>query len=355
MKYTLGIIVLFVSLSSWICSYTYSQTKSPRITKYELGVGLATDDFQLVKATTEFTSDVPRIVGAFQVEDVSVKTNVKGVWVAEDSGDVAPPNYEIAEKILTISDSSPVTFSLSKPTKGWPTGKYRLDVYINDKLAKSVAFNINPSLDKKQDKVGGGNNNALIGAWRGREGNLLVKNDGILIYKGETYNYTIQNKMINLTNNEESLLVPYQLTNDTLVVEVNDQPMTFTRTSEDELGTESHQTNSNGHDLVGKWCYMANVNASNGGRMSNRCFTLYENGTYEYYSETSSSGAYGSSASQESDSGTWTATETSITANSQSMGTITYSLEKRNHPKTGDPMLVIDGDAYVTFNQRPSW
>jgi hypothetical protein len=228
-------------------------------------------------------------------------------------------------------------------------------VYINDKLAKSVAFNINPSLDKKQDKVGGGNNNALIGAWRGREGNLLVKNDGILIYKGETYNYTIQNKMINLTNNEESLLVPYQLTNDTLVVEVNDQPMTFTRTSEDELGTESHQTNSNGHDLVGKWCYMANVNASNGGRMSNRCFTLYENGTYEYYSETSSSGAYGSSASQESDSGTWTATETSITANSQSMGTITYSLEKRNHPKTGDPMLVIDGDAYVTFNQRPSW
>jgi hypothetical protein len=100
---------------------------------------------------------------------------------------------------------------------------------------------------------------------------------------------------------------------------------------------------------------MSNVNASNGGRMSNRCFTLYEDGTYQYYAETSSSGEYGSSASQESDSGTWSATQTTITANSQTNGVHTYNLEKRNHPKTNDPMLVLDGDAYVTYGPKPSW
>ena len=83
--------------------------------------------------------------------------------------------------------------------------------------------------------------------------------------------------------------------------------------------------------------------------------TLYENGTYEYYSETSSSGPVASSASQESDSGTWTATANTITRNSRSQGTATYSLEKRNHPKTGDPMLVLDGDTYVTYGQRRPW
>ena len=100
---------------------------------------------------------------------------------------------------------------------------------------------------------------------------------------------------------------------------------------------------------------MSNVNSNSGGRMSNRCFTLYENGTYEYYSETSSSGPVASSASQESDSGTWTATSTTITRNSRSLGTETYSLERRNHPKTGDPMIVFDGDAYVTYSPRRPW
>ena len=27
----------------------------------------------------------------------------------------------------------------------------------------------------------------------------------------------------------------------------------------------------------------------------------------------------------------------------------------RTHPKTGDPMIIVDGDAYVTATQRPPW
>jgi hypothetical protein len=108
-------------------------------------------------------------------------------------------------------------------------------------------------------------------------------------------------------------------------------------------------------DIAGKWCYMSNIYASTGGRISNRCFTLNPNGTYEYYGETSSSGQYGSAASQESDRGTWTATGTTLDANSAKYGKRTYRLEKKNHPKTKDPMLVIEGEAYVTYYQKASW
>ena len=56
---------------------------------------------------------------------------------------------------------------------------------------------------------------------------------------------------------------------------------------------------------------------------------------------------FGGATSQSADRGTWTATETSITASSASGRITTYVLEKRNHPKNNDPMLVLDGQAFV--------
>ena len=37
------------------------------------------------------------------------------------------------------------------------------------------------------------------------------------------------------------------------------------------------------------------------------------------------------------------------------LGVTTYVLEKRNHPKNNEPMLVLDGQAFVTFYQKPPW
>lgn len=132
------------------------------------------------------------------------------------------------------------------------------------------------------------------------------------------------------------------------------------RTNEPSSQSRQSQPNTRNNgdiaqELVGKWCYLANIQARDGGRMSERCFILNANGTYQYHSETSNSNPYGGSSSQTDDSGRWSATATTITAQSNSGETNTYSLEKRNHPKTGDPMLIVDGDAYVTFFQRQPW
>lgn len=44
-----------------------------------------------------------------------------------------------------------------------------------------------------------------------------------------------------------------------------------------------------------------------------------------------------------------------LVGQSQSEGLVQYSLELMNHPKTGDPMLVIDGDWFVTATPREPW
>ena len=51
----------------------------------------------------------------------------------------------------------------------------------------------------------------------------------------------------------------------------------------------------------------------------------------------------------------WSATATSITAYSNTNGTTTFRLEKRNHPKNNDPMLVLDGEAFVSYYQKAPW
>ncbi len=205
-----------------------------------------------------------------------------------------------------------------------------------------------------EGSTGRGKGGGLVGYWKSDQYTAQVKDNGTVVINGETFSYRVQGNVITLTGNEGSIDVQFELSGDTLITVFNGQRTVYTRVPEGPDG-EGRSGGSLPRELIGKWCYMSNVNAGNGGRMSNRCFTLRPDGTYQYYSETSSSGAYGGSASQESDSGTWSATATTITANSRTNGRQTYRLEKRNHPKTGDPMLVLDGDAYVTYNQRPPW
>jgi len=166
----------------------------------------------------------------------------------------------------------------------------------------------------------------------------------------------VKGNIITLADSEGSMQFPFQLSGDSLNVMVNGELVVYKRIGEGSgPGPRAVTAGANPPELFGKWCYMSNVNTGSGGRISNRCFTLYENGTYEYYNETSSSGPVASSGSQESDGGTWDCDGNNDYEDSRTLGSETYPLEKRNHPKTGDPMLVLDADAYVTYSPRTPW
>jgi hypothetical protein len=93
-----------------------------------------------------------------------------------------------------------------------------------------------------------------------------------------------------------------------------------------------------------------------GNQQSKRCLTLNGNGTYAFAAASSMTAAKGANKAPEADSGTWTATEGTLTTHSVSGKATTYQMMKRNHPgKVRDPMIVLDGQAYVTFFSKPPW
>lgn len=93
------------------------------------------------KPTDTFSADVPKIHAFFIGEALKPGDKVRGAWIADDVGSAAPKGTKIDEATITAeTPTDHSAFSLSKPTAGWPVGKYHVDIYVNDKLAETVPF-----------------------------------------------------------------------------------------------------------------------------------------------------------------------------------------------------------------------
>jgi len=92
--------------------------------------------------TTTFSpSDVFYAVG--DLKNAPQGTVVRANWVAVNVIDTEA-GLEFQEQTLDISEenfSGTIYFQLSND-EGWPTGQYRVDVYLNDALSQSVDFNV---------------------------------------------------------------------------------------------------------------------------------------------------------------------------------------------------------------------
>ena len=107
------------------------------------------------KPAKTFAPDTPKLLALFKTKGAQKGDQLRGVWIADDVGDAAPANTKIDETTLTLEgDTDGGEFSCSKPTKGWPAGKYHVDIYANDKLAETVKFTIEAA--EKTDKKSAG-------------------------------------------------------------------------------------------------------------------------------------------------------------------------------------------------------
>ncbi len=201
----------------------------------------------------------------------------------------------------------------------------------------------------------------LIGKWTSNEAKIEFLDKSTMTINGDKFNYGVVGKIIIVEIEDGQMEFPFTLKGNTLTVLFEGRKVVYTRSSKDDSEDVQPQTPQNNRgsvppELVGYWCYQADIRANDGGgRHARRCFILRGNGNYEYQGGSNNSNPNGGSSSESNDSGRWTATATTITAYSNSGETVTYSLEKRNHPKTGDAMLIVDGDAFVTQTQRPAW
>jgi outer membrane usher protein FimD/PapC len=95
------------------------------------------------KPTDTFDATVPKLYAFFRSTGTSKDDKFRGVWIADDVGGAAPANTKIDEASLAADqDNFYGAFSLTKPTNGWPPGKYHIDIYVNDDLATTVKFTI---------------------------------------------------------------------------------------------------------------------------------------------------------------------------------------------------------------------
>jgi hypothetical protein len=98
---------------------------------------------QDTKPTNKFSAKEPQLVVFFIGDGVKKGQKVRGVWIADDVGAAAPKNTKIIEdSLVATEDKQSSAFKLSRPTKGWPVGKYHVDLYVEDKLAEAVNFEI---------------------------------------------------------------------------------------------------------------------------------------------------------------------------------------------------------------------
>jgi len=93
--------------------------------------------------TTSFRSDSPNIYVRWEGENLPINSVVRVVWIAEDVGEVAEPNFIVdqTETEITSSEFS-ARFTLSRPSDGWAEGKYRLEVYLDNVLAEKLEVTI---------------------------------------------------------------------------------------------------------------------------------------------------------------------------------------------------------------------
>src|ERR1017187_1605440 len=191
---------------------------------------------------------------------------------------------------------------------------------------------------------------SIVGSWRNATGAARFNADGTGVVDGTPGRYQIRGNQLTMTGAQGQATVQFEVLGDVLTLTVNGLAVSLNRVKE-ETGEGSIHA-----ELVGKWCWITVTAANQGAGQSSRCITLAGNGTYTRVGESDSYNPNGGAASQSADSGTWTATETSLTTHSRAGKTTTYGLEKRNHPKNArDPMIVLDGQAYVTAYSKPPW
>ena len=132
MKNVFGKLLLFVlvmSLFLTACEFSSANIKEVQLAKDSAGTQLTT--------TFEPNDTVYALVTLANAPD---STRLKAIWTAVDVGTAAAANTLIDEVNLEAGDGIH-NFNLS-PSSPFPAGDYKVDIYLNDELNKTLEFTV---------------------------------------------------------------------------------------------------------------------------------------------------------------------------------------------------------------------
>lgn len=128
--YPVLIFIFALLASSLACGFSTSTAS--------IGEAWLSSDDDGNNRTTVFSQDAI-FFAQVDLRNAPDDTKVKAVWVAVDA-DGVDANFEITQTDMQ-SGSATLTFRLTNDSL-WPTGTYKVDLYLNDRLAQSLSFEV---------------------------------------------------------------------------------------------------------------------------------------------------------------------------------------------------------------------
>lgn len=95
-----------------------------------------------VEKTDVFIPDTPEIFCSVKVSNAPPDTQITAVWVYIQGEAKDLTNYKINEYALTGSGTRYLSFSLTRPDKGWPIGDYEVRFFIDGQEKLTVPFKV---------------------------------------------------------------------------------------------------------------------------------------------------------------------------------------------------------------------
>lgn len=132
MKKSILFVFTLLILTALACSFNFSSAK--------INDAKMAKDADGAQPTSTFGQDEP-FYCVVQLANAPDDTKIKAVWTAVEVQGV-DPNLKLGEKELT-SGGGQLNFSYTNDQgKLWPTGKYKVDLYLNDKLDRTLDFQV---------------------------------------------------------------------------------------------------------------------------------------------------------------------------------------------------------------------
>jgi hypothetical protein len=128
-----GLLLSIVVLFMVSCSFSTANISSADLAK-EVPGGKP----EKISGTTFHTADGPFHLLVI-VANAPEGTKVKASWFAVEAGN--EKGTLIDENEITLTNETDVDFNLSLP-RPWPVGKYKVDLYLNSKLDRTIPFDV---------------------------------------------------------------------------------------------------------------------------------------------------------------------------------------------------------------------
>jgi len=133
--FSASLVLAVAALLLSACGFSFS---TANIQDATLGKGY--DNGDIVDPATVFAAEDQEIQLAVQVANAPDDTSVKAVWSMVDV-----PGYEpmvLYESPITLNSGENIAhFSLTND-QPWPAGSYKVDIYLNDKLDRTLEYQV---------------------------------------------------------------------------------------------------------------------------------------------------------------------------------------------------------------------